>query len=151
MKTELLRQFRHLRIDPDCQGQVRVRSCGINRYLMRILMNHADNKVRRVFIGGLVVGEPSGSGGISHGPRTGMSGVRQSFQTPWYIVLPYSVFHRSWNSLLSATENTAPGTNGDVCSADQLEHAERVSYLFVAPLIAADNSDAEHFGLRRLD
>src|ERR1700730_9269435 len=41
--------------------------------------------------------------------------------------------------------------HGDSGPADNLQHAQRMSYLHVPPLIPAYHGDAEHFHLWRLD
>ena len=52
-EDEFLRQFRELRIERNRQREVGHRPALIDRDLMRILVHHANQKMRRIFVGRL--------------------------------------------------------------------------------------------------
>ena len=133
-------------IDRDGQRQVGHRAAGVNRYLIRIFTDHADQKVRCVFGSGL------GSGlAFRHFSQL----VRRMIELwsprsqPGYgamALLPkFRFFLRSYQRILRSRHNR------DVSASDQFEHAQSVSDFRLEPLIARDHCDAQDFGLRRLN
>ena len=50
---ELLRKIGHLRVDTDGLCDVGKRACSVDGHFMRILVDHADDEMGCVFVGGL--------------------------------------------------------------------------------------------------
>ena len=148
-------QRRELRIDRDSQRNVCQRPGGVNRNLMRMRAHLTDEKVSRVFIEWLRGRQTLGHGWNFEGPvrlRFHSTGRRCHKPSPCAQPRDFAV-ERCLHAclLLVADQRKNSATNdGNIGVPGQLQHAQRVQRLFVAPRIAGHHGDSEHLHVWRL-
>ncbi len=145
-KNEFLGEFRKLRIEGNREREIGHRPTFINRHLVRIFVNHAEDKVSRILVRWLgrwrSFWEWRNNGrlmppAIIPGPR-----IRDLAITLLPILRLVACAHQR----KSRTRNY-----GNIGAPDNFKQSQRVSHLLIAPLIPADHSDAKNLNLRRLD
>src|ERR1700758_3618281 len=127
-------------IDRDGQSEIRHGRALINRYLMRILVHHANQKMSRVF-----VGRPErrlALGKIWNDVR---------FVPPALIPracvgdLPITLLPKLRLFVAADEWKDSAWDDRNVRSPDDFQQAKRVRDLLVAPLVAAGHGNAEDF------
>ena len=118
----------------------------VNRYFVGKLVDHANQKVGCVFIGGFGTGLA-----FRHFSKVvcWMIETRGPGSQPGYgavALLPEFRFLFSPDQRILRT-----GHDGNVGSSDEFEHAQGVRDFGLEPLIAGHYGDAQDFGLWRLD
>src|SRR5580658_6751575 len=133
-------------IDGDGQSEVRHWAALVNRYFVGEVVDHANQKVRCVFISGFGTGLAFGhfSKVVCWMIKTRGPGSQPGYGT--VTLLPEFRFLFSSDQRILRT-----GHNWDVGSSDDLEHAQSVRDFGLEPLIAGHDGDAQDFGLWRLD
>ena len=143
---QFLGQRGKLRIDGNGHGQIRHRPTLVDRHLVRILVHHAHQKMRGVFLRRLGCRLPfrylAQLVGSVIEPRSPCAQPRNRAKT----LLPLlGSLLRSHQGILGTQHH------GDVGAPNKFEHSQRVGNFFRKPLIAGHHGDAQDFRLRRLN
>ncbi len=164
---DALGQRRELRVDGNSQRDVGQRPGSIDGDLVWMRAHLANEEVRSVFVEGLRCGktfghgrnligavrlERSGSGG-SGGRRAGSrfrlhGGHAAPRAEPRDFA--HDRFHEACLFLGADEREDGAAGYGNIGVAGQLQHAQRVQGLFVAPSVTGDHGDAQHPHIRRL-
>src|ERR1700722_14785073 len=150
---EFLGELWYRWIETDRLRDIGERPAGVYRYLVRIFVKHANDEMRGVLFDGLRGGIAFFQVGNFIGTVKGATlPVADRSFVPGSLVADFAVEALPALDQLHAIDQRidGAGNDGNVGSADQLEHSQRVRHLFVAPHIAADHRDAEDFNFGRL-
>ena len=128
------------------ERQVRHGTALVDRHLMGIFVHHADQKVSGVLIGRLGSGLP-------------FRKLRNYVMLMPPAIIPgtgerdFSISCLPQKRFLTAMHQRKHGSrhNRNIGAANELQQSQGMRYLFVAPLVSADDGYAQHFHLRRLN
>ncbi len=146
MKTSCSRQFGELRIDRDGQRQVGHGAAFVDRHLVGKLVHLANQEVSRVFVCGLGGGRTFRQGWDDKGfvPPAIVPGAGKGHFA--VTLLPELGFFAPAHQREDSSRH-----HRNIGAADDFEQAQGVRHFFVAPLVSADDRDAQHFNLRETE
>ena len=161
---DTLRQLGEVRIDRQRERDIRQRTGGVNRHLMRVRANLTDQEVRGVFVERLRVRRalrqrnrvPRAMNIRAVGRHTddtirSLHQVRRPLAPGTKPCDPAIQLRGQPRLFLRADERKYRARNHrHVRAADQFEHPQRVLHFFVAPGISCDDGNAQHLRLGRL-
>ncbi len=148
-----MRELGEVGIDGEGERDVGERASGVDRDLMGVRVDLADEEVGGVFVegfdGGVTLFKRWKHEGVVVGLRAGFLGEVSPGTVPGEAADGGGVVHGL--GLRAEEREDGAGDDGDVGAVDELEHAERVLDFFGLPGVAADHGDAEDADLRGLE